>query len=64
RHRTQAANREAALERFSELLAEALREELPRKKTRTPRAARERRLAQKSRQSLRKRERRVGPAPD
>src|SRR5689334_3487744 len=31
RHRTQAANREAAVERFAELLAEGLREEAPRK---------------------------------
>src|SRR6185295_483226 len=38
RHRTQAANRDAALERFAELLREGLREEAPRKKTRPSRA--------------------------
>src|SRR4029453_11531613 len=44
RHRTQAANREAAVERFAELLRKSLREEEPRRKTRPSRAARARRL--------------------
>jgi ribosome-associated protein len=57
RHRTQAANREAAVERFAELLRENLREEPPRKKTRPSRAAKARRLEEKRRQSQRKRER-------
>ena len=57
RHRTQAANREAAVERFAELLRENLREELPRRKTRPSRAAKARRLEEKRRQSHRKRER-------
>lgn len=57
RHRTQAANREAAVERFAELLRENLREEAPRKKTRPSRAAKARRLEQKRRHSQRKRER-------
>lgn len=62
RHRTQAANREAAVERFAELLRENLREEPPRKKTRPSRAAKARRLEGKRRRSQRKRER-SGPIP-
>jgi ribosome-associated protein len=57
RHRTQAANREAAVERFAELVRENLREEPPRKKTRPSRAAKARRLEAKRRRSDRKRER-------
>jgi ribosome-associated protein len=57
RHRTQAGNREAALERFAELLAGALREETPRKPTRASRASRARRLEEKRRQGQRKQER-------
>jgi ribosome-associated protein len=57
RHRTQAANREAALERFAELLREALAPEVPRRPTKVPRAARRRRLEDKRRRSERKRER-------
>jgi ribosome-associated protein len=59
RHRTQGANREAAIERFAELLQESFREEAPRKKTRPSRAAKARRLDQKRRHSQRKQERRV-----
>jgi len=59
RHRTQGANREAAVERFAELLRESFREEAPRKKTRPSRAAKARRMDEKRRQSQRKRERRV-----
>jgi ribosome-associated protein len=62
RHRTQAANREAATERFAELLRENLREETPRKKTRPSRAAKARRLERKRRHSQRKRER-AAPIP-
>jgi ribosome-associated protein len=57
KHRTQGANRDAALERFAELVAEALREEVPRKKTRMSRAAKARRVEDKRRHSQRKRQR-------
>jgi ribosome-associated protein len=57
KHRTQGANRDAALERFAELVAEALREEAPRKKTRMSRAAKARRVEDKRRRSERKRQR-------
>ena len=57
KHRSQGANRDAAVERFAELLRENLREEPPRKKTRPSRAAKARRLEEKRRQSRRKRER-------
>jgi ribosome-associated protein len=57
KHRTQAANREAAQERFAELLREALREETPRRKTKVPRAAKRRRVDEKKRQGQRKQER-------
>ena len=51
RHRTQAANRAAAVERFAALLSEALHEAKPRKKTRQPRSAKEGRLAAKKHRS-------------
>lgn len=57
KHRTQAENREAAVARLAELMAEALREEAPRKATRVPRAAKRRRLDNKKRHGQRKRER-------
>ena len=60
RHRTQLANRRAATERFYELLAGALAQSKPRKRTRMPRAARERRLRDKAHRSLRKQERSGG----
>lgn len=47
RHRTQAANREAAFQRLFELLAQALRPRRPRKATAVPRSARQRRLSDK-----------------
>jgi ribosome-associated protein len=59
KHRSQAANREAALERFAELLREALREETPRRKTRVSRAAKQRRVDEKKRRGQRKQERRL-----
>src|SRR4051812_18321733 len=62
RHRTQGANREAAVERFAELVSEALQEEVPRRKTRPSRAAKARRLDEKRRRSGRKRDR-TAPIP-
>jgi ribosome-associated protein len=60
RHRTQAANREAAVARFAELVGEGLQEEAPRKPTKVPRAVKRRRLDDKRRQSLKKRQRAGG----
>ncbi len=51
RHRTQAANRRAAQERFVELLREALETSPERQPTRVPRRARERRLIDKRRRA-------------
>ena len=64
RHRSQAANRKAAVERFAELLADALSEDPERRPTRVPKAARRRRLEAKRRQSRVKRERRSPPIED
>ncbi len=50
-HRTQPANRQAALERFADLLAGALRRPKPRHKTRATFASRQRRLETKRRRS-------------
>jgi ribosome-associated protein len=55
--RSQARNRELALERLREKLAAGLRRPRPRRPTRPSRAARERRLDQKRRQSQRKAQR-------
>ena len=63
RHRTQAANREAALARFLELLREALADRAPRRPTRPPRAVRARRRRAKHLQAERKRQR-AAPRPD
>jgi ribosome-associated protein len=57
RHRSQVANKDAAVERFAELVREALQEEAPRRKTRPSRAAKARRLDEKRRRSGKKRER-------
>ena len=57
RHRSQVANKDAAVERFAELVGEALQEEVPRRKTRPSRAAKARRLDEKRRRSGRKRDR-------
>lgn len=57
KHRTQGANRDAALVRFAELVREALAEETPRKKTRMSKAAKARRVEEKRRHSERKRSR-------
>lgn len=56
--RSQARNRELALERLGEKLAAGLRQPKPRRPTKPSRAARERRLEQKRRTSKRKAERR------
>ncbi len=56
--RSQARNRELALERLREKIAEGLRRPKPRRATRPSRAARERRLDQKRRTSQRKAQRR------
>ncbi len=57
-HRTQKANRDAALKRFSQLMATALKKAIPRKKTRVGGAARERRLREKRHRSMIKKARR------
>jgi ribosome-associated protein len=64
RHRTQAANREAAVARLVELLRDAFAERAPRRPTRPGRAARARRLRAKSLRSRRKRERAAPPPED
>jgi ribosome-associated protein len=56
-HRSQLRNREAATERFVSLLAGALRESAPRRKTRPPRAVKEARLQAKKRRAATKRTR-------
>ncbi len=61
--RSQARNRELALQRLGEKLAAALRRPKPRRPTRPSRAAKERRLQGKRRTSARKRTRRR-PGPD
>ena len=57
-HRSQSRNRELALERLRERIAEALRPRPRRRPTRPTRAARERRLAEKRSQAERKEQRR------
>ncbi len=64
RHRTQAANRKAAVERFAELLAEALSEDPERRPTRVPKAVRFRRLESKRHRSRLKRERQSPHLPE
>ena len=54
RHRTQSANRQATIERFAELLDEALKRRRIRRKTKPSRASVERRLDAKKRHSRRK----------
>lgn len=49
KHRTQKANREAARVKLAELLAAALKPRRKRRKTRTPKAAKRRRLEEKKR---------------
>ncbi len=62
--RGQARNRDLALERLRERLADALREAPPRRPTRPSRAARERRLQAKRQTGARKAERRRPPSVD
>lgn len=62
--RSQARNRELALERLRERLTRALAPRRPRRRTRPTAAVRQRRLADKRRRSERKRERRPPPAID
>ena len=57
KYRTQKANREAAVERFRQLLAEALKKRSVRKKIRVPYAVNQRRLDGKRRRSLLKQQR-------
>lgn len=57
RHRSQRANRNAARERFIELLRGALHESPPRRRTAKPRAVAERRLSDKKHRSRLKGER-------
>jgi ribosome-associated protein len=59
--RSQVRNRQLAVHRFRDRMAEALRVETPRQPTRPSRAAKERRLADKRLRSQRKRNRRVDP---
>ncbi len=54
RHRSREANRKATIERFVELVADALAEEKPRVPTRVSRAARKRRLESKRQRSRKK----------
>ena len=57
RERSQSANREAATERFSELLGRALEVDPVRRRKRTPARAKRRRLEEKRRRSRLKRDR-------
>ena len=59
RHRTQAANRQAAAERFVELLTAALARRKTRRPTATPAAAKRRRLEDKKRRAKLKETRRL-----
>ena len=54
RHRTREANRRATIERFVDLLAEALEVDEPRVRTRVPKRARKRRLESKRKRSQKK----------
>jgi len=60
KHRSQEANRWAAVERLQELLQTALKPELPRKKTRIPTGVKEQRLRDKKRRGRVKRDRQMG----
>jgi ribosome-associated protein len=55
RHRSQAANRQAAVERFVELMQQALSEDPPRTRRHPPRRAKRRRLREKRRRGELKR---------
>ena len=62
-HRTQAANKQAAIQRLTELLTEALKTTPVRKKTKIPYGAIQRRLEQKKRRSRIKQQRAKKHAP-
>ncbi|MBC2716015.1 MAG: aminoacyl-tRNA hydrolase [Desulfobacteraceae bacterium] len=57
RHRSQVANRETAIERFAELLKEALTDPPPRKKTKVSKKAKQRRINDKKHHSMIKKHR-------
>lgn len=57
KYRTQKANRRTAVERLQKLLAEALKIRPSRKKTKIPKSSNQRRLEEKRRRSLLKRQR-------
>lgn len=61
KHRTQAANRKLVIERFTELVNQALEPRKPRKPTRVSKVSQLRRLEEKRRRSRRKAERRYRP---
>lgn len=54
RHRSREANRKATIERFADLIAEALSSDEPRVRTRTPRSQKKRRLESKRRHAHKK----------
>ncbi|MCK4351251.1 MAG: aminoacyl-tRNA hydrolase [Candidatus Krumholzibacteria bacterium] len=60
KHRSQSANREAARQRFAELIHTALQRPRPRRKTKVPKAVRERRLKEKKQRSILKHRRSHG----
>ncbi len=62
--RSQLRNREAAVARLNDLVNQALEEPAPRKKTRPPAGATEKRLAEKRRRSELKRDRRYQDTND
>lgn len=65
RHRSQTANREAAVGRFIELLQDALTDAPPRKETRVSRQARQKRLDDKKHQARIKKSRgKITPDPE
>lgn len=65
RHRSQAANREAAIERFAQLLKDALTDLPPRKKTRVTLKAKQKRIDDKKHQSIIKKHRaKITPGND
>ena len=59
KYRTQKANRRAAIERLGVLLDEALKQRAVRKKTAVPEYARQKRLEEKRRRGLLKKQRRI-----
>jgi ribosome-associated protein len=60
KHRSQEANRQAAVERLQELLQDALKPQVIRKKTKTPKVVKERRLRDKKHRGETKRRRQAG----